>query len=168
MHRNRRSSVEREVNVSVIFWYFQAFLTPVVAVVAVYIAWQQYKTNRLKIRSDLFERRLKVFLKVRSVLSSVIPEGRANKEEFLKFRTAVAEAYFIFGQEIEDYLDEVYRHGIALATADEMSRTPREQRSDDYDVKQVAADKDAELGWLMAQLPVVKAKLKKYLDVSKL
>jgi len=151
-----------------LFWYLQVALTPVIAIVAVYIAYQQHQTSKLKVRLDLFDRRFNVFLKVRGILSSVIPEGRANKEEFLKFRTGVAEAYFLFGQEMEDYLDEVYMHGIKLATADQLYRMPREERPDDYDPKKVAGEMDEELGWLMNQLPDVKAKFKKYLDVSKL
>jgi hypothetical protein len=151
-----------------LFWYLQAALTPVIAIVAVSIAYQQHQTNKLKVRLDLFDRRFNVFLKVRGILSSVSPEGQASIEEFLKFRSGAAEAYFLFGQEMEDYLDEVYQHGRKLATADLRNRMPREEQPEDYDPKKVADEIDKELGWLMNQLPEVKARFKTYLDVSKL
>ena len=151
-------------------WFpiFQGLLTPIIGIIAVYIAFQQWRTNALKSKLDLFDRRFNVFLKVRRILSSVVPEGSAKEEEFLKFRSDVAEAYFVFGQEIEDYLDEIYRHGIGLATAHRLHRVPKEERPKDYDPRKIADQMDAELAWLMNQLPVVKAKFKRYLDVSKL
>jgi hypothetical protein len=46
----------------------QGLLTPVIAIVALYIAWQQYKVNERKFAFDQYERRLRVYQEVRSVL----------------------------------------------------------------------------------------------------
>ncbi len=143
-------------------------IAPVVAVIAVYVAIRQWLTNKHRVKLDLFDRRFRVFLEVRKVLSSVLPEAKASKEDFLKFRTGVAESYFVFGPEIENYLDDIYLHGIKLATADYMYRLPKEERAGDHDSKKVADDINTHLTWLMEQLPVAKQKFKKYLDVSKL
>ena len=157
-----------QITPSILFWYSQAALPSVIAVIAVYIAYQQWHTNALKSKLDLFDRRFRVFLEVRKVLSSVLPEATASKENFLKFRTGVAESYFVFGPEIEKYLDEIYFHGIKLATADYRYRLPKEERAEDHDPKKVAEEMNTHLTWLTEQLPVAKEKFKKYLDVSKL
>jgi hypothetical protein len=153
---------------SLIFWYFQASLSPVIAGIAVYIAIRQWLTNRQRVKLDIFDRRFRVFLEVRNVLSSVIPEGSASNERFLRFRTGVAQSYFIFGPEIETYLDEIYSHGIKLAYADGQRRSPKEQRAEDHDSMKFSKEVHTHLTWLMGQLSVAKEKFKKYLDVSKL
>jgi hypothetical protein len=38
-----------------------AALTPLIAAIVAYIAYQQYRVNRLRLSHDLFERRLKIF-----------------------------------------------------------------------------------------------------------
>ncbi|MGO9605410.1 MAG: hypothetical protein ACLQAT_18815 [Candidatus Binataceae bacterium] len=86
----------------------------------------------------------------------------------MKFKSDVAESYFIFGPEIESYLNEIYLHGIKLAKADYLYRLPKGERADDHDPKKVAEEINTHLTWLMGQLPVAKEKFKKYLDVSKL
>lgn len=156
------------INWSMGIWYLQGLLTPVVAVIAVYIAWQQLRTNTKKSKLDLFDRRLAIFLEVRRILSSVIPGGDADAENFLRFRTGVAESYFIFGAEMEKYLDEIYRHGIGLASMGRRRRIPKEERGPEYDPKKVADEEAMHLGWLMDQLPIAKEKFKRYLDVSRL
>jgi hypothetical protein len=100
-------------------------------------------------------------LKTRSVLSSVVPDGKVDMEEFLKFRTSVAESYFLFGQEIEDYLDEIYKHAVDYNYAYMLYRLPREERPDTYDPKKVAHNMMEALSWLTNQLPVLKEKFKK-------
>jgi hypothetical protein len=153
---------------SLLFWYFQGALSPAIAGVAVYIALRQWLTNRHRVKLDIFDRRFRVFLEVRKILSSVIPEGSASSELFLNFRTSVAESYFIFGAEIESYLEEIYSHGIKLACADGQRRLPKEERAEDHDTKKVAEEINTHLTWLMGQLPVAKEKFKKYLDMRKL
>jgi hypothetical protein len=130
---------------SLLLRYSQAFVPSLIAIVVAYIAYQQWHTNALKSKLDLFDRRFRVFLEVRKVLSSVVPEGRATKEDFLKFRTGVAESYFIFGPEIEKYLDEIYLHGNKLATADYRYRLPKEERAEDYDPKKGAEEMNTHL-----------------------
>ena len=153
---------------ALLFWYSQASFPPLVAGIAVYVAIRQWQTNKQKVKLDLFDRRFRVFLEVRKVLSSVLAEARASREDFLRFRTGVAESYFMFGPEIENYLNEIYLHGIQLASADDRYRQPKEQRPDNHDAKKLAEEMNTHLTWLTEQLPLAKEKFKRYLDVSNL
>jgi hypothetical protein len=150
------------------FWYSQASFPPLIAGIAVYVAIRQWQINRQRVKLDLFDRRFRVFLEVRKILSSVLPEARATREDFLRFRTGVAESYFIFGPEIENYLQEIYLHGINLASAEDRYRQPKQQRADDHDPKKLAEQMNLHLAWLTDELPLAKEKFKKYLDVSNL
>jgi len=53
-------------------------LTPLVAVIVAYIAYQQYRIQRLQFRHDSYERRLTVFKAVRSFAAGIVREGRVD------------------------------------------------------------------------------------------
>ena len=72
----------------------QALLTPLIAIVATYIAWQQWQTNKQKLEMDRYDRRLHVYEEVRKILSIVLRDAKASYEDLLKFRTSVSEADF--------------------------------------------------------------------------
>ena len=57
-----------------------ALLTPVIGVVAVYVAWQQWKTNDIKLKLDLYDRRLKIYLKVKEFFDKILPESVRKKQ----------------------------------------------------------------------------------------
>ena len=42
-----------------------ALLTPIIAIIATYIAYQQWKTNQLKLNLERYDRRLEVYEEVR-------------------------------------------------------------------------------------------------------
>ena len=92
----------------------KALLTPLIAIVATYIAWQQWKTNRQKLNLERYDRRLRVYEEVKKILSIIMRDAKASTDDLLKFRTSVSEADFLFGQDIPEYIDEIYKHGLSL------------------------------------------------------
>lgn len=83
-------------------------LTPLIALLAVYIAWQQHKTNRDHFRLALLERRLKVFGGVQELIATVLRQARIRPEDLSKFLWETRESDFLFGPEIGKYLHELY------------------------------------------------------------
>ena len=152
---------------SLIFWYVQSTLPILIAVAVGYVAYQQHRTTAVRARLDLFDRRFRVVAAIRTVLSSVSRDADIKKDELLRFRSGVFEADFLFGDEIVKYIDDVYLHGLKLATANELNKA-KFDRPDNYDVKKNAVEMDTHLGWLTDQLGQLKVIFKKYLDVSKL
>jgi hypothetical protein len=145
---------------------FQGLLTPVIAVVAVYIAWQQWKTNQQKLNLDRYDRRLRVYEEVRKILSIVARDANATTDDLLKFRTSVSKADFLFGPEVMKYIDDVYKHGLALSRWKEEYRDYSQQKPPGYDHTKVVAEMHKELEWMMAQFEPAKALFKKYLNVG--
>jgi hypothetical protein len=82
----------------------KALLTPLIAIVATYIAWQQWQTNQQKLKLDRYDRRLRVYEEVIRILSIIFRDAKASRGDFLKFRTSVSEADFLFGPEIPQYM----------------------------------------------------------------
>jgi hypothetical protein len=141
-------------------------LTPLIAIVATYIAWQQWKTNQRKLVMDRYDRRLRIYEEVRKILSIVMRDAKASTEDLLKFRTSVSEADFLFGPEIMDYIDEIYKRGLKLWRWNQEYRDYRQEKSEGYDHAKVVDGMHKELTWLTEQFEPAKQKFKKYLDIS--
>jgi hypothetical protein len=103
-------------NVPLTLWYFQGLLTPSIALIAVYIAYQQLRANAKKLKLDLFDRRFKVFDETRKVLAQMYTTG-VSDEDLLKFLTGTIEAKFLFGPEIQEYREEIYRRVTRLSSS---------------------------------------------------
>jgi len=146
---------------------FRALLTPVIAIVATYIALQQWKTNKQKLDLDRYDRRLRVYEEVKKILSIIVRDAKASSDDLLRFRTSVSEADFLFGPKIPQYIDEIYNHGLSLCRWNREYRDYTQEEPEGYDHKKVVDEMDKELTWFTNQFEPAKQKFKKYLDVSK-
>jgi hypothetical protein len=141
----------------------KALLTPIIAIVTTYIAWQQWKTNQQKLNLEKYDRRLHVYERVKEILSIVLRENRVSREALINYRLSVSEADFLFGSEIIEYIDEIYQHGLDLDLLYESTQ----HRSEGYDHNNVADKRHDELAWFTEQFKLAKEKFRKYLDLSK-
>jgi hypothetical protein len=148
---------------------FQGLLTPVIAIVTVYIAYQQWQTNRQKVELDRYDRRLRIYEEVRRILSIILRDAGASIDDLQKFRISVSEADFLFGPEIPEYIDEIYKRGLNLWRRNEEYRgySQSQIKPPGYDHDKVVEEMNSELTWLTGQFEPAKQKFKKYLDVSK-
>jgi hypothetical protein len=87
---------------------FAALLTPTIGAIAVYIAFQQYKTNKNQFRLALLERRLKVFDSASELIATVLRHARVDVPDLTKFLSGTRESEFLFGSDIAVYLHELY------------------------------------------------------------
>jgi hypothetical protein len=85
------------------------FLTPLIAIIVTYIAYQQYKINKNRLRLYLFEKRFKVYDGLMIFLASVIRKADTSNEDLFKFRKHINDAFFLFDDEILSFLEEVYK-----------------------------------------------------------
>ncbi len=142
-------------------------MTPFIAIVAVYIAYQQWQTNRQKLNLERYERRLRVYEEVRKILSIIVREANVSTDELLRFRTSVSEADFLFGPEIPEYIDEIYKRGLKLWRFNQEYRDYTQEKPEGYDHEKVVEGMHEALTWLTEQFEPAKEKFKKYLDINK-
>ena len=82
-----------------------------------YIAWQQWRTNRNRLKLDLFEKRYAYYEAARELIGKILTSGRANDDVTLKFLMSTKGARFTVGKDIARYLDEeLYSKAIDLQT----------------------------------------------------
>jgi hypothetical protein len=152
------------LNLPLAVWYLRGLLTPVIAVVAAYIGWQQWRTNATKSKLDLFDRRFQIFEQVRKIVGLMYTVG-VNDPQLLEFVTKTMDAEFLFGPEIKKYLDEIFKRVQSLMSARDLLRTmtlPREERI------RLAETEKSEVQWATAETTKMADRFKKYLNLSKL
>lgn len=145
----------------------QGLMTPVIAGIAVYIAWQQWKANERKLVLDRYDRRLRVYQRVVEFLGLVLRDFKPEPHEVIKFRGDTAEADFLFGPDISAYLDEVVKQALSSWQVHTEYRDYTQTPPPGYDHKKVVDEMHERSVWFTQQHEIAKAKFKKYLDISK-
>jgi CHASE3 domain sensor protein len=140
-----------------------ALLTPTIAVVATYIAYQQHRTNKLKVRADLYDRRMDVFNAVTDLLGHIGGAAAVDLDQLRVFLQKTRESYFLFGNEIPEYLDKLYSAGVTLRhqTKKLFSDLPVGPERD-----RLADENGALVKWFLDQFDVAQKKFGKYLRLQ--
>jgi len=98
---------------------FSARLTPLIAILATYIAWRQYQIEHHSLKNALYERRHKVFKAFMAYLSEVVSRGKTSYARTSQFYAEASEADFLFSSAITKQREELYKKGVELAFAHE-------------------------------------------------
>ena len=80
-----------------------AFVTLVIGGIAAFIAWRQNETAKAKLKLDLFDKRYEIFEKTWAFLSGADKIAQ-NPDPFHPFTNIIPQAGFLFGSDIEEYL----------------------------------------------------------------
>jgi hypothetical protein len=137
----------------------------VVGIVGAFIAWRQYLAARAKLKLDLFDRRYEIFMATWSHLSSIVTNGPEPKSypsaafEILKtFRNNIPQTGFLFGKDIERYLDEIHEN--------QMEAWELQVRYDEGALSQQEIVRKSELmNWFINEAGDAKLRFRPYLDL---
>jgi hypothetical protein len=113
---------------------------------------QQAITNRRQYRLALFEKRMKVFDSTMNLIAEVLRDARVELDQLFQLLRDIREHEFLFGPEIKDYIDEVYRRGVELHTRRAAGNPAELQRETDL------------LMWFSEQTAEARQKFLKYID----
>lgn len=150
-------------------WFSEASAgTGVLWATGIVILFYTVETQRMRAemarqtRSTLYERRLRIFEETRKFLSRVLADGRVVLDPLLQFWAAVAESAFLFGPEILDHLDEIYKRGLeAWRVEAEYRELPR------GDPRSALVKKQSDiLGWMIEQQRGLSIRFRPYLDLG--
>lgn len=96
-----------------------AILTPIIAVIAAYIAYQQYQINKQRLRHETYENKMKIFKSVQKFLSEITANGHANFNRCHVFYSEASEAVFLFDPPVMEFIENLYGQAIELAQRNE-------------------------------------------------
>lgn len=86
--------------------YVTALLTPMIAIIAAWIAYSQWKTARRKLKLDLFEKRLEVYDAARTAIGQIIVHGKVSAEVESAYLMGIAGAKWLFDKKMVEYLNQ--------------------------------------------------------------
>ncbi len=110
----------------------QALLTPTIGVVAAYVAWQQYRLAKQKHHIDIFNRRMQVY---KTTVAYIVKCERTHtiaEDDFYQWVMDVADAEFLFGEEIIHLLTHIEGTSAEILSIEEMN--PPVPMDEDYEV----------------------------------
>ena len=139
----------------------KALLTPVIAIVAAYVAWQQLNTNRRKLKLDLFDRRYTVFEKIGEFIGSILTSGRVKEGAEIQFLVDTKAVGFLFGDDISQFVSEIYRKAVHLHAVDaELNGSTGEARTANIKAQREIKE------WYRQALEGLQARFSEYLKLE--
>lgn len=93
-----------------------ALLTPMIGITTAYVAYQQYRVNRTRLKIEQYDRRLAVYKAVDAFYGQVNAQGNATYSDIATLRIATAEAEFLFPGNVTRHLNEVTTKALRMAS----------------------------------------------------
>jgi hypothetical protein len=111
-----------------------AFISALAALVAVAIAYLQWKTAQTKVALDIHATRYAIYQDLRDAVTSFLRELNFSNEVHAKYMDAQSRARFQFGAEVEEYLESLRLDMIRGHMFDRYSRDLKQLGSVDAQV----------------------------------
>jgi hypothetical protein len=141
-----------------------ALLTPTLAVVAAYVAYQQYRINKSRFAQELYEKRLRVYKSLRCFLKDLACNVDVSFEDIAEFYSDIAEVDFLFGKDVQSYLEKIYQKAMKRKALYDILHSKRAAPVGE-DESKFSEEEFQILEWLVAQSEESKKIFKKYLKV---
>ena len=140
--------------------------TTIALIVGSLLAWIAYShaaVTKAKFKLDLFEKRHEVFLATWKFLSELVQKNPVTTTDIFNFSNNTANAKFLFGDDVVEFLEQAKMKGIQLGTAEYTLSRPatEEARSKAF------AERHEIVTWVENELKQVKNRFKPYLDFSR-
>ena len=86
----------------------------VIGSIGTYIAFNQYRTNRDKLRLDLFEKRLEAYEKLQEYFNYLFRDVHVDNKAISILAEARYRSRFLFGDEIMEHISEVWDRAMEM------------------------------------------------------
>ncbi|SRR6266704_481741 len=83
--------------------------TPIIAVIAIYIAWEQFRINQRHYRLALFDKRMAVFNLTMNMIASVNASANPSLQEIMKFLRDTRDHELLFGPEVGVFVNDLFQ-----------------------------------------------------------
>jgi hypothetical protein len=127
----------------------------VLAILGSYIAIQQRRNARRKLKLDLFDKRFPVFQSTKNYLGHVLTGSYKDKALQQEFLVKTRGAGFVFDQKIKAYIDEVWEKSVEL-----------DGWSQDQNTSEHSGQRAAHLKWFTSELSKIEERFRKYMQLS--
>jgi hypothetical protein len=112
-----------------------AALIPVIAIITTYIAIQQFYTNKLRLKHEMYDRRIKIYLELLAILGDLLKNGDAGNDEFNKLYLLSAQFPFIFKVVNIKYIHSIHDNMNSLHTLNTILKDSTDQKERERSAK---------------------------------
>ncbi len=109
---------------------FQIIATFTVGGAGVFIAWQQMRSTNLRLKMDMYDRRLRVYDSVQTLLFKMGYSRLFNEDDILKFLKQVEAANFLFNDDVKHEIAQLKKLGFELCSLSEEIADNLKQKND--------------------------------------
>jgi hypothetical protein len=140
-----------------------AALSPIIAVIGGWIAWQQVRINRNKLKLDRFDKRFDIHEAAITFAATIAIRSKVDEAQFGDFIKRTRGTRFLINKEMQDYVDLLRKNAIKVQTTS--GSLARAGITDEERVK--LGDELSELViWFNDQLEVIPEKFEPFLSVK--
>jgi hypothetical protein len=138
-----------------------ALLTPTIAILGSFIAYEQWRTNRGRLKHELFNRRYEVYQSIARFMAKIVQTGKVEPGEDIVFLVNTKMAYFLFDKEVSEVTRQIYKKAADLyalvavqgqVTGDDLTKNVKKQRE--------------LVDWFSDELGKIEARFDKFLRLS--
>ena len=128
-----------------------------------YVAWQQWNTNRNRLKLELFDRRYEVFRAAVDIIDHVMREATIRDDEIAeRFIRASRYSEFLFDDNVYNYLGELRDKLVRWRV---LTRRLEAMPEGEERIEMVRKEREL-IEWLIEQIPVIRRKLKPFLKLQ--
>ena len=139
-----------------------ALLTPTIAILGSAIAILQWRTNRLRLKHELFDKRYDVYTSAMAFIVSVVQYNQIKELDRIAFLAGTKGAKFLFPKKINDYLDMIHTKACDLqCSIDELGGT----LSDAKRAENIKTRHDI-IKWFVAQLGMLADEIQPFIELK--
>ncbi len=142
-------------------------LTPIIAIIALYIAYQQYLINKRKLRLDLYEKRFIIFKETKNFLLKIIQDEKIATTELQIFIFSTKESRFLFENDISNLIENIVKNSKELShlVAYFQIKNPSATQTENYEKAEIKMNLS---NWFTLQYDNIEYTFEKYLDFKNL
>ncbi len=148
-----------------IFTLLSGALMPVIAIVALHIAWRQHQTAQGKLKLDLYDRRFNVYRGLMDLFAAVLRDVKVSHDELAKYRAETNEKQFLFDEDIVKFMTQVRDKAIDLRHVNQQMEKLSDGRENE---RRQLAEQDSELlRWFNEQEELAPGRFEEYLGFKR-
>jgi hypothetical protein len=144
-----------------------SILTPLTAIIVVYIAIKQYKLEKFYTKIDLYETRLPIYQSVMVFISKVIKDADIKLEDCFQLLRETSQKSFLFKPEVNNYIDKVYKKGLQLNMTNKQINALIDDSSKNKEYQKICEENHELLVWFGEQFKETEKIFGKYLIIDK-
>lgn len=145
--------------------FLSGLLTPIIAILAIYIGYKQYRIQRYKMKYDLYDRRFKVFERIKEFITTFGTKNVVESGEIGKFYSSIIEHQFLFDNDINEFIDEFCKkiEEFSIVCIDVKSYSKDSKEREELETK-----REQIRWWIMQELMKLPDRFEKYLSFKRL